>query len=539
MDFFRFGRKGAMAATAISVLATLGGCLDETYVAQDRTDRTPRELHLTHQAGGAHHCGLIHDGVWYVSQGSTLLSVDPRTGKVRNEELIAPEGTSGAIVDMVIWRGDLLVVLNETAVARIDLQSTNRPVTVELIDADKLGVHPTKLSIIGDTLFVSGRGGVVELPSMRRSLKGEERVGSVAPSENGPVAVVDRRVVTVADGSFVGAATYIGSLPSSSEVADGLVFVLQSREGASIGLMGPDVREVATGAVAGLVNRVRVIGSRLWVITENELVCWDISKGTLGVPEIYKVKGARDVDAINDNYLAVVGSFGRAVLRLRDDSTGSGDEFLRVTRVPGRLDLALSDQRTTVGSSVEGNWIYPVRGVPSLSDRKVNIWTIPARSVTAVWGSAKLVGDEGASSKVEISGGIGGAKGEWSPADNGRVWVLTVVDGDLWIGHDHGITVLRHRDVATMGGPYPVAVSAPKGKTTPECPLVEIGSVTWEGPIFNLTPLRTGKGVSFVSRWGGFGVVEWVIPSEKPRSPAAASRVSARTDTPRRTIDDR
>jgi len=520
---------------------TLGGCIDENYIPEDRTDRTARELRLTHQAGGTHHRGVLHDGIWYVSQGSTLLALDPRTGKVKAEELIAPEGTSGAIVDMIIWRGDLLAVLDETALARVDLSSSRNPVTVEVIDSEKLGIQPTELSIVDDAVYVSGRGGVVRLSDMKRFLPDAGHVGHVAPSEHGPIAVVDRRVVTLAGNTFVGAATHIEELPPSIGLDGGLLFVLQSGEGASIGLMGPDVRERESGAVAGRVRRVRVIDGRLWAITDNEIVLWDISKGTLGAPESIKIKGARDIDAINDNYFAVVGSFGRAVLRLRDDSTGSGDEFLRVTRVPGRFDLAISDQRTTIGMSIEGTWTYQVRGTPTLSERKIDVWTIPARSVTAVWGTAKIAGeDDDAGRRVDISGGLGGMKGAWTPPGNGRVRVLAVVDGDLWIGHDRGISVLRQRPAATGEaiGAYPVVPSTPRESTALECPLVEIGSIVWEGPIFILSPLRTGGGASFVSQWGGFGVVEWVIPGKKP-GPAAASRLSSRAEIPRRTNDDR
>lgn len=505
--------RSVFAACAIALLPALGGCLSD-YVAADRTDRTPRELTLAHQSGGVHHRGLLHGGTWYVSQGNTVLALDPRSGKSRGEERVLPNGTCGAIVDMIVWRGDLFVVLDESAIARLDIRSSKTPATVEVLDADALGLLPKELSVVDDALYVSGKGGVMRLDTRRRFLTDKARVGHVAPSQHGPVAVVERQVVSLENGEYVGAASFIDAIPSSLGIEGGLVFALQTREGASVGIMGPDVREISSDSVTGWLRRVRVLDGRLWAVTDTELVCWDISRAKLEKAETFKLKGGFDIDAINDNYFAVVGSFGRAVLRMHDDSTGQGDEFLRVTRVPGRLDVAISDQINVVGSSPEGTWSYRGGGRPALTERKSDVWSIPAKEVSAVWGTARLVADGDTYSAVEITGG--GASGQWTPQNDARVFVMSVIDGDLWVGHDRGISVLRHRTAAGVGpGSFPVAPHTPIGKSTPTCPLVEIGAIVWEGPVFLISALRTGQGALFVSHWGGFGVAEWVLPKKK------------------------
>lgn len=545
MNAYRSDRKGGFARRfVIASLVVgaggpglLGGCIDETYIAEDRTDRTPRELQLTHHVGGALHRGVLHDGTWYVSQGPKVMAIEPRSGKVRGETIVVPEGTSGPILDMVVWRGELVVAVADAGVARLDLGTSREPAVLEFIDAEKLGIRPTELSIVDDAVLVSGHGGVVRLSDRRRFLRDTELVGPVVPTSDGAVAVVDRRVVKLDGGDFVGAATDLEALPSSLGIDGGIAFVLQSREGATVGIMGPDVRERSSDVVPGRVRRLRVLDERLWVVTDSELVCWDIKSEGLANREVFKLKGGRDLDAINDNYIAVVGSFGRAVLRVHEDATGPGDEFLRVAREPGRFDMAISDQRTLIGSSIEGTWSYPVRGKPTLTDRKSDVWAIPAREVDAFWGTATLAGDGSDMRRVEISGGTGGTRGTWTAPFEGSIWVLAVVDGDLWIGHDRGISVLRHRGVGTGGGAYPVVAAPSRGTTSGECPLVEIGSIVCEGPVFHLSPLRTGQGASFVSHSGGFGVAEWVIPGKRnrsasPTSPSSAPSSNESTPTP-------
>lgn len=526
----------ALARVAVPLLVVFAsGCIDETYERTDRTDRSPSSLRMDHHVGGTHHRTVIEDGSWFVSQGVLIEALDPHTGKVRGECRLAEDGSAGSVVDLVRWQGSLMAVLDESAVVRIDPRGGRDAEVVEVIDAAALGIRPKQLSVVGESLYVSGLGGVVRLPDRTRFLPDQAQVGSVAMSSSGPVAVVDRRVVSLENGQFVGAATQLVPLPPSLGIVGGIAFVLQYREGASVGIMGPDIREISADVVPGIVRRLRVIDSRLWVVTDTELVTWDLSRGKVADPLVLKLKGGRDLDAVNENYFGVVGSFGRAVLRLEDDATGDGDEFIRAVRTPGRLDVAISDQRTIIASSPEGTWSYPIRGKPTLTDRAVPVWGIPARDVSAVWGSAKLVSDSDDEPvrRVEISSGVGSAasKGTWSAPLDGTIWVLALVDGDLWIGHERGISVLRHRTAAEGGtGAFPVQQSKAAGTMTGTSPLVEIASITLEGPVIHLFPLRTGRGASWVSQWGGLGVVEWV-------SESAASRrrgTSAGRSSPRR-----
>ncbi len=538
---FIASRPRIAGGTTIAVLAAamVAGCIDESYVAEDRTDRTPRDLRVMHHAGGTHHRTLIRGGTWYVSRGVVVQALDPNTGKNRGECTIVTDGTAGPVVDLVEWNGSLMAVLDESAVARLEIDRGRAPTVAEVIDAKALGIRPKQLSVVGDALYVSGVGGVVRLPDRTKFLEGQGRVGAVAMGQQGPVAVVDRRVVSLEGGQFLGAATELQPLPESIGLPGGLAFALQHRDGASVGLMGPDIRERSTDVVPGLVRRVRVIDGRLWVVTDAELVTWDISRGALADPLVLKLRGGRDLDAVNENYFGVVGSFGRAVLRLRDDATGDGDDFIRVVRSPGRLDMAISDQRTILGSSVEGTWSYALRGTPTLTDRSVPVWGIPAREITAAWGTAKLESDgaDEPARRVTITSGMGSGamKGSWTAPEDGAIWVLALVDGDLWVGHDRGISVLRHRTAAaTGGGAYPVEATEGRGAATADCPMVEVGSLTLEGPVIHLFPLRTGQGASWVSQWGGFGVAEWISKDASSRRRSTSAGTAGRRRRNRR-----
>lgn len=519
----RTWRVGALLAVTL-----LGACSDE-YVPEDRTDRRPRELRVTQSVGGTNHRTLVADGVWYQARGPKVMALDPRSAKLLREEEIRPVGTSGAAVDMILWKGDLMVVLENTGVARLDRSDPKAPVLVEFIDASTLGIKPRWISEAGGELWVSGDGGAVRLRDRAHSLAGMSDVGPVVLSAEGLVAPVERRVLKLQDGSFVGAASLLVPLPPWGGVPGGFAFVLQGREAATVGVMGPDVREVSNSALRGRVHSLRLLDGRLWAVTDLELASWVVKDGALTDPFFAAVKGARDVALITPNYYAVAGSFGRAVFRFRADPSGAGDEFIRPVREPGRADTVISDKRTIVVSSPEGTWSYPIRGTPVLTERKTDLVSVPQKEVSGVWGSATLVQEPGAESgdyrSVRIRSGT--RSGLWKPASGERLRVLEVVDGDLWVGRDGGITVLR-RDPAQE----PAAGTAPPAEDPDEAtgasPMHQVAALDLEGPITYIFPLRTGSGASFVSRWGGMGVAEWVPVGEKlPGAPSSKGTSTA------------
>jgi hypothetical protein len=487
-------------------------CFDNTYVKEDRTDRRPRVLAVTDQEGGAHDCVIVHDRLWFVGQGPRLHVLEGRGTPVKTVEA-GPVGRTGAIVDLAVHRGDLVGVVGGDAVVRWDLANPRAPVLIDRVDAGTLGIEPWILSQVGGELFVSGRGGVLRASDGRLFLKGEN-CGAVVPTLQGLAAVAGRQVRLLEGGRFIGAATAL-------QVGEGghLGFVLAGKSGSTVGVMGPDVREREGTVLAEPVIRMRVTGDRLWVLSEERIATWSIADGTLKDPVYAKVKGARDVARLSDNLFAMVGSFGRAVYRLHDDREGPGDEFTDVKREPGRLDQSIFDGRRIVAGGLEGVWLYPIRGKATLSDKTIDVTQLPETKASLAWGTATIDKGDGKpetadeSRALRVEGPMG--KGRWVAPGEGFVNCVVAIDGQLWVGHSRGITVLRAAQAPPLededGKPVP-----PRELQFEQVDALRIpGSVTW------LHPLRTGGGAAWVSRLGGMGVAEFVPEGEELRkSPA-------------------
>jgi hypothetical protein len=83
------------------------------------------------------------------------------------------------------------------------------------------------------------------------------------------------------------------------------------------------------------------------------------------------------------------------------------------------------------------------------------------------------------------------------------VRTIQLVDGDLWVGHERGVDVLRREEAALP----PAAKGTPTdGKAAP-APVTEIvvkHRWRFEGPVLFIYPERIGGGASMVSLHGGF-----------------------------------
>jgi hypothetical protein len=502
-----------LTALLLFVSLPLGGCLNNTYVKEDRTDRRPRVLVVTDHEGGSHDCVLVHERLWYVGQGSRLLVLEGRGTLVKSFEA-GPIGKTGPITDLVMHRGDLVGVVGGDAVVRWDLANPRAPVLIDRVDSKELGIEPWAASLVGNELFISGRGGVVRASDGRLFLRGES-TGAVVASMQGVVAVSGRQIRTLEDGKFVGAATALQPGPGGF-----LGFALGAKSGSTVGVMGPDLRERGGEVFTSPISRVRVTGNRLWILAADSLATWDISDGALKDPVYAKVKGARDVAALNGNLFAMVGSFGRAVYRLHDDREGLGDEFTDVKREPGRMDQSVFDGRRIVAGSIEGFWLYPIRGKASLSDKTIDITEVPETKASLAWGTATVEKGDGnpetpdEARAIRIDGPAG--KGRWKPEGDGWVNCVAAIDGQLWVGHWRGLTVLRQVPA--------VPVEDEDGKPVPptEVQLEVAGELRIPAGVTWIHPLRTGGGAAWVSRFGGMGVAEFVPEGEEPkRSPAS------------------
>lgn len=496
----------------LPVALALVGCFDNTYVKEDRTDRRPRVLAVTDQEGGSHDCVIVHERLWYVGQGSRLLVLEGRGTLVKAFDA-GPLGKTGALTDLVVHRGDLVGVIGGDSVVRWDLANPRAPALIDRVSAGDLGIEPWLLSKVGNELYVSGRGGVVRAGDGRRFLEGQA-TGGVVPSLDGVVGVSGRRVNVLETGKSVSAATAL-------QLGEGgwIGFALAGKSGSTVGVMGPDLRERAGEVFGGPITRVRVAGKRLWILAEDRLATWDISEGALKDPVYAKVKGARDVAALTDNLFAMVGSFGRAVYRLHDDREGPGDEFMDVKREPGRVDQSIFDGRRVVAGSVEGYWLYPIRGKATLSDRTIDATQLPEDKATLAWGTATIDKGDGKPDTpdemraVRVDGPSG--KARWTAPGDGRVNCVVAIDGQLWVGHTRGITVLR----AT---PAPAAEDEDGKPIRPtELPLSVVDELRIPGSVTWIHPLRTGGGAAWVTRLGGMGVAEFVPEGEEPRRPVS------------------
>jgi hypothetical protein len=512
-------------APPIAVLALLlAGCFDNTYVKEDRTDRRPKVLAVTDHEGGAHDVVLVHERLWFVGQGPRLLVLEGRGATVKVVDA-GPPGRTGAVVDLAIHRGDLVGVIGGDAVVRWDLANPRAPALIDRVDASTLGIKPLSLSLVGSELYVSGEGGVVRAGDGRLFLKGET-AGAVVPTTLGLAAVCGRRVRLLETGGFVGAASTLQPVAGPDGGVLGFGFALGGKSGSTVGLMGPDLRERVGEVFTPAIHRVRVTGGRLWVLAEDQLASWAIRDGTLQDPVFAKVKGARDVAPLTDNLFAMVGSFGRAVYRLHDDREGAGDEFTDVRREPGRLDQSMFDGRRILAGGAEGYWLYPIRGKATLSEKTLDMTQVPENKATLAWGTVTIdagdgkaeTPDEGRALVVDGPGG----KVRWDAPGGVRIACVVAIDGQLWVGHGRGITVLKG-----FTPPPPEDDDERTGRKAPasKVELTEVASVRIPGMVTWLHPLRTGGGAAWVSRLGGMGVAEFV-----PEGEEVPKRRSATTD---------
>lgn len=509
--------------TPLAALALLlAGCFDNTYVKEDRTDRRPKVLAVTDQDGGAHDVVIVHERLWFVGQGSRLLVLEGRGTLVKTVEA-GPLGKTGALVDLAIHRGDLVGVVAGDAVLRWDLANPRAPALIDRLDAARLGMKPIGLSQVGSELYISGEGGVVRASDGRLFLKGES-TGTVVATTQGLASVCGRRVRLLEGGKFVGAASALQAVPGAAGGVECFAFALVGKSGSTVGLMGPDLRERVGEVFTPPIQRVRVAGGRLWILAEDQLASWAIKDGTLQDAVYAKVKGARDVAPLTDNLFAMVGSFGRAVYRLHDDREGAGDEFTDVHREPGRLDQSMFDGRRILAGGAEGYWLYPIRGKPTLSEKTLDLTQVPETKATLAWGTVSIDAGDGKPDTLDEARALvvdsPGGKTRWSAPGGARIATVVAIEGQLWVGHGRGITVLR----GTLPPP-PEADGKSKSKApAAQLELSEVGSLRIPGTVTWLHPLRTGGGAAWVSRLGGMGVAEFVPEGEDlPKRKSAAS----------------
>ena len=504
------------ARFAVPLVAIACSACDTTYVPVDRTDRRPRELQVTDLEGGTHWRTIVVDGRWYQGLGPELLVVSPRdASQVLDRVKALPLGFSGALVDMVEYDGDIVAVLDRTAVIRIDRSSERKHVVTELMLERDLGLRPEELSVADGGLFVSGLGGIVRLDTGERYLASPQRYGRVARTAQGLVTTRGKDVVRLSDGAVVGLATDLQPMPDGVGPPGALAFTLQQPSAARVGIKDAHLKELAAAAVPGDVRRVRVLDGRLWAVGPAAIETWSIETGadgaiSLGDHRTISVRGALDIDMVAPNSFAVAGTFGRSLYRLDADGRGASDQFYSAVREPGRLDTAYGDQRRIMAGSDEGMWVYTMGAECELTPRELRVVSIPKSEVEGPFGTARIEGSDGDPLTVDqghrvIVSRPSGADRELGVPQGTLVRTLESVDGDLWIGHDDGIDVWRP-DVEGMR---------------------RVARIRIQGPVMHIFPRRAGNSAGFVSLFGGMGVAEWkpvdaatALPELPPSQPS-------------------
>jgi hypothetical protein len=430
-----------------------------------------RVLVITAHSGGTHYRTLKVGEYWYQTWGSTLLVVDPATGDLVRSIELAPVGAAGPASDMTLVGDELFIVLERTEVVMLSVADPGWPRIEYRVGHAVLGVEPTTLSVVDDQLYVSGGGGVVRWSDRTHWLLGMD-CGTVVQSRVGMVACSGRRVHRLDDAHFVGSATALYPMPAGTGPAGRFAFVRAGRETTSVGLMTGRIREVnmklSTVQVVGLVRCVRVFDDRLWVVTDGGIAAYPISGDHLLTPVIYEINGARDLDFVADGAVVVVGSFGRALVRL---DSGGGVDTVREHREPAGLLHARCDGRLVQAGGPQGWWQYepsgratPLAAAPGdVASPSIGASTVEGRATKSADGVSIVLGDD-----------VLYTEPDWS-----EVSCIEAVDGQYWIGHDRGITVLDGR-----------------GRV--------IGRLRLAGPVRYVFPLASG-GAVWVSQSGGFG----------------------------------
>lgn len=477
-----------------AILAICAGC-EPSYAPMRTIDLRPRILTVVNQHGGNRRVTLQHEGLWYQSFGSSIEILDSVDGLRITKIDHLPWGEITPISDLMIAPdGDLYVIHAFERVLRYDLSNPRRPILVEEFDLDSIGLLPLYLSDAGGRVWVSGRGGVTELGSDEviefEDADEKTGIGRVVKLEEEFAATVGRRIIGVEDGRYLGAASELRPIPEplAEEIGlpGGFVFILRGKEAATVGLMGPDLRERDRYVVRTTVQSARILGDRLWAVMPDEIVTWPLEMGgRLGAPVFIPIKGALDIAMIDPNYYAIAGSFGRAIYRFKADSNGEADDFYAVERSPGRLVAAATDGRRVLARSDGGNWLYRIGGDVELTDRALRNDAAPIDTVTMTWGEA-TIDEDGAVVRIEA---LQAEPFEWRCPWDGRIKTLETADDHLFVGHDFGVECFEFRD-GEIG---------------------RVGGIVLEGPVAWLFRPRVGDEVAFVSVFGGLGTIE-VVP---------------------------
>lgn len=516
-----FLRKG-LSLVGACVPLLVSACVSD-YSPNNRLDVRPKDLVCSHSVGGSHWATLVYRDSVFQGFGATLLVLDPQNGSVLAKLICAAPGKSGALTDMVGHGSDLVAVLDRTSVLRIDISNPRSPMVVESMTEKVLGLRPESVSSVDGAIYVSGLGGVVRVDTGERFLAGGAVCGRVVGTAAGPVTTRGGEITRLSDGSVLGSATMLVALPTTDAVRTGsdrrFGCVVQGENAARIALLDGDLNERAGVVCSGQVSHLRAIQDELWAITAEQIGVWRIDADGLSTLPPIRVRGAIDAALVAPNTYLIAGTFGRSLYRREADPRGAADEFFATTREAGRLERVLSDGRRIVAGSPEGNWLYMTGGSCEPSSNPIQTMNPPCATIEGAFGKAMIEGADSDAFTVEVSPRVivedKGQRQVLQMPQGSLARTITNVGADLWIGHDDGIDVWRRVNGS----------------------MVRVARVRLQGPVTNIYPRRTDDGASWVSLFGGMGVVVWqpINTSTSPDTddpPSASATTAGSTRSP-------
>jgi len=528
-------RSALIALVTVGLAAVLSSCTPQ-YVNEDRTDRRDKELRIQQHTGGTHHATVVDNGRWFQTFGNELLSIDITNGRELGRADGVTFGEGGSLVDLAVSGDSAWAISDLTSLITFDVSDNSAPKRVSAITAEELGIEPRMVSHVSNDIYVSGKGGVVRISDRKLFLEGQSPAHVVATA-GGPVTCTGRKIVTLEDGRYLGAASSLVPLPSGVGTAGGFAFLLQGQNGASVGVMTAVFAETDQAAIPARVRRIRMCGDRLFAVTDKFLFTWRVDGLKLVDPEEIPLKGGRDIDIIRPNHYAVAGTFGRAMYRHRTEDRHIGDTFYNVERQPGLLEVAVTDGRRVLAGGREGFWLWRIGGEPTITEKTTDLTTVMGAERSAAWGSARIVEEKGADGIaigkcVEIK--HDGAVERYEPDGSPHITAIEFIDGDLWVGHEHGLDVLRRIEVLEPEDTDPeaaAAAAAAGAAPKPKKPALDengkpvrvfVGKISpirswrFEGPVLFIYPERLGGGGSLVSLHGGFMLLKQVAIGDSP-----------------------
>ncbi len=520
-----FSYRTSIAMGVLAMFCTLlVGCGGYKMPAPLPTETTFR---LTHHTGGTHYRVLVHEGRCIVAFSNSVQVVDPTTLLVVHDVPLGTFGGCGPVIDLAIDGGRLWAVVEDDAVVELSIRAGFAPTIRETISSERLGILPRTLSVVDDEVYVSGVGGVVRLGDFRRMFTSDEMCGSVARVGDELVTCVGRSVYRMTDGGYIGAASVLVRLPDSI-VTQGdapalqppqpprpphFAYALHTEGSALAGVLDADVREVvgikSTVAVPERLERLRVQGERLHLVSPQGIDIYDLAAGTLRLVESIDVLGARDVVQLDERTSIIVGSAGRAIYE--HDSKGGPGRFTVAEREASRLTMATGDGLNILAGSREGAWMYLVNARAELTRRTIE--SAPPGPRTANAGNAQAtISLDGLTLSVRPApiGGENVEPWEYREPKAARLHTVLAVDNDFWVGHDRGITVLHSDGGRSLLDPKVVAQAKKESRSAMAMANPVKERLRLPGPVRYLFPVLTGSGAAYVSEFGGFGAAEFI-----------------------------